>query len=250
FLATWDDHDYGANDGGADFAERAASRDIFLDFWEIPADAPRRGHDGVYDVQMFGPPGKRVQVILLDTRYFRSPLARDPDLSPDQGRYKPSDDPAATMLGDEQWKWLEAQLREPADLRLLVSSIQVLSDEHHFEKWGNLPRERQRLLDLLRDTKAAGVIILSGDRHRAEISLLNEGVPYPLYDVTASALNMSHPIDKPEPNSLRQGELVMDNNFGLLTIDWNKADPEINIQLRDLSDKVRVESSASLKVLR
>jgi alkaline phosphatase D len=199
---------------------------------------------------MFGPPGKRVQVILLDTRYFRSPLARDPDLSPDQGRYKPSDDPAATMLGDEQWKWLEAQLREPADLRLLVSSIQVLSDEHHFEKWGNLPRERQRLLDLLRDTKAAGVIILSGDRHRAEISLLNEGVPYPLYDVTASALNMSHPIDKPEPNSLRQGELVMDNNFGLLTIDWNKADPEINIQLRDLSDKVRVESSASLKVLR
>lgn len=257
-LATWDDHDYGENDAGAEFEERSASREIFLDFWQVPADAPRRLHSGVYDAQVFGPPaspeqgrrGRRLQVILLDTRYFRDALVKLPERPEDDGPYDVNEDPEATMLGDKQWAWLEEQLREPAELRLLVSSIQVLSNEHHWEKWGTLPRERQRLLDLLRDTKATGVIILSGDRHRGEISCLAEGMPYPLYDVTGSALNMSHPIDVPEPNALRVGDLVMENNFGLMTIDWDQPDPLIRIELRDLEDKVRVEINTSLKDLR
>ncbi len=47
-----------------------------LDFFEVPADDIRRQREGVYWSQVFGPAGKRVQVILLDTRYFRSPLKK------------------------------------------------------------------------------------------------------------------------------------------------------------------------------
>src|SRR5690606_24925566 len=75
-LATWDDHDYGVNDGGLEYPKREESQQIFLDFFGVGKDSPRRKQKGVYHAAMFGPEDKRVQVILLDTRYFRSPLKK------------------------------------------------------------------------------------------------------------------------------------------------------------------------------
>ena len=46
----------------------------------------------------------------------------------------PRDD--GDMLGEEQWRWLGNLLREPADLRLLASSIQVVADGHGWEWCG------------------------------------------------------------------------------------------------------------------
>jgi alkaline phosphatase D len=147
-LATWDDHDYGKNDAGADFAGKVQAQQLFLQFWDVPPGDPRAGREGVYHAETFGPEGQRVQVILLDTRYFRSPLRpTDQRDAPGKERYLPDDDPAKTMLGDTQWAWLAERLREPAELRVIVSSIQVLAEGHGWERWGNLPRERQRLFN-------------------------------------------------------------------------------------------------------
>jgi alkaline phosphatase D len=105
-----------------------------------------------------------VQVILLDTRFFRSPLKpTDQRNAPGRERYLPDEDPTKTMLGEAQWAWLADRLREPAEVRLIVSSVQVLAEGHGWERWGNFPRERQRLYDLIRDTGARGVVYLSGD---------------------------------------------------------------------------------------
>ena len=139
-MAVWDDHDYGVNDGGAEYPKKAESQEIFLDFFNEPQDSWRRKNPGIYDAKLFGPPGKRLQIIMLDTRYFRSPWKRDP--SPER-RYQPQDDPSATMLGEEQWRWLEEQLKEQARIRIIVSSIQVVNDDHGFEGWGNFPRESE-----------------------------------------------------------------------------------------------------------
>ena len=107
-----------------------------------------------------------MQVILLDTRWFRSALKPSDDRGkPGKERYLPDADPAKTMLGEAQWRWLEEQLRQPAELRLLVSSIQVVAEGHGWERWGNFPLERQRLYRLIADTRAQGVVFLSGDRH-------------------------------------------------------------------------------------
>jgi alkaline phosphatase D len=147
-LATWDDHDYGKNDAGVDFAGKAQAQELFLQFWDVPPGDPRAGREGVYHAETFGPEGQRVQVILLDTRYFRSPLKpTDQRDAPGKERYLPDDNPAKTMLGDTQWAWLAERLREPAELRVIVSSIQVLAEGHGWERWGNLPRERQRLFN-------------------------------------------------------------------------------------------------------
>jgi alkaline phosphatase D len=262
---TWDDHDYGANDAGVEFPGRVEARRHFWDFYDEPADSPLRQRDGVYQSHLFGPPGRRVQVILLDTRSHRSPLREIPRAHNDRrdwvegrpGFYAPETDPAATLLGEAQWAWLEGRLREPAEVRLIVSSLQVVADDHRFEKWGNLPHERARLLGLIRDTGARGVVLLSGDRHLAELSRLSparaerENLPhpgYPIYDLTSSALtqsratvfadqldNWSEPRameHRNELNRYRLGALMRYNNYGTVAINWDHDEsPEITLAL-------------------
>lgn len=219
-LATWDDHDYGRNDAGGDFPHKERAKALFLEFWNVPADDPRRTRAGIYHAATFGPAGMRVQVILLDTRSFRSPLRpTDRRDAPGRERYLPDPDPAKTMLGEAQWRWLEDRLREPAELRLIVSSIQVLALGHGWERWGNLPRERARLLGLIAETGAAGVILLSGDRHLGALYRLADGVPYPLYEITSSGLNMFYAAAR-EAGPLRLGAVYGRENFGTIDIDW------------------------------
>jgi len=214
-LATWDDHDYGRNDGGADFAYKEAAKRLFLDFWQIPDDDPRRTRAGIYHAETFGPEGMSVQVILLDTRSFRSPLERR---SPESKGYLPDPDPAKTMLGPVQWGWLRAQLEEAAELRLIVSSVQVLAEGHAFERWGNLPAEQAKLFDLIEDTGARGIVFLSGDRHVGAL-YRRPGAPYDLYEITSSGINMTYAANR-EEGPFRLGAVYGAENFGTIDIDW------------------------------
>ena len=219
-LATWDDHDYGKNDGGAEWELKEVSQKLFLDFFGVPEDSPRRRRAGVYHAQLFGPPARRVQVILLDTRSHRGPLRKRSSAVQGRGPYLPNPDSTATLLGDAQWAWLEDQLRIPARVRILCSSIQVLPEEHGWESWANLPHERRRLFDLIARTGADGVVIVSGDRHLIELSCdRSDERPYPLWELTTSGLNQaSGEVD--EPNRYRVGEPRRCTNFGLIHIDW------------------------------
>lgn len=262
-LATWDDHDYGSNDGGAEWEGKQAAKDAFMTFFETPEDSPLRSREGIYDARVFGPEGRRVQVILLDTRWFRGPLARMPDeeykalrkdKGPWVGPYLPSESGDSTMLGEEQWAWLEGQLRVPADLRLIVSSIQAVTIDHGWEKWGNLPKERRRLLELIRSTGANGVVFLSGDRHTADISKLppsTDGGPgYPLFDITSSGLTQGG--FSRESNRYRVGteHPFGKHNFGWITVDWDRKDPQIRMEIRDTDGNVVREAATTLGQLR
>ena len=220
-LAIWDDHDYGLNDGGAEFAYKHESKAAFLRFWGIPAGDPRRSRDGLQHAQVIGPPGQRVQVILLDTRWFRSPLKRtDQRDAPGKERFVPDADPAKTLLGDAQWRWLEAQLREPADVRLIVSGIQVVVEGHGWERWGNFPRERERLYRLIAQTSAQGVVFLYGDRHIGGLYREAGAAPYPLYEMTSSGV--THPwANAAEAGPNRLGELFTELHYGMVEIDWD-----------------------------
>lgn len=264
-LATWDDHDYGANDAGAEYPKKKESQQVFLDFFDVPQNDIRRSREGVYSSHLLGPPGKRVQIILLDARYFRSPLktgfqAGEPG-DGYRGKYVPNTDPGVTVLGETQWKWLAEQLKVPAEVRLIASGVQVVPDEHGSEIWGNFPAERARLFRLIRDTQASGVVILSGDRHLSEISRLpadhDLGVGYPLYDVTSSSLNApSGNFTKAgvrfanEINSYRVGLTYFDTNFGAVHIDWTQPDPVLRLQVRDQAGGVVLQQRVKLSDLR
>lgn len=260
-IGTWDDHDYGKNDAGAEWEGKQAAKDAFMDFFGTPASSPLRERGGIHDAKVFGPEGRRVQVILLDTRWFRGPIKRMDDASFEKlrtekgrwnGPYLPDPESDSTILGTDQWEWLAEQLAVPAEIRLIVSSIQVIPDQHGWEKWGNLPRERQRLLELIRQ-KAGGVIFLSGDRHTADISMLpagaEDGPPYPLYDVTASALNQGGKSE--EANRYRVGpEFPYGKpNFGWIEIDWAAEDPTIALEIRSLDGQAVRQAKTTLAAL-
>ncbi|MEN8711810.1 MAG: alkaline phosphatase D family protein, partial [Arenicellales bacterium] len=119
-MATWDNHDYGHYQAGEEFALKKASKEIFLDFFAEPKGSERRKRPGIYDAKIIGEEGRRVQIILLDTRSFKTPsvLAKRPEGARGSlGKFAPNTDPAASLLGDAQWRWLEQQLQQPAELR-------------------------------------------------------------------------------------------------------------------------------------
>lgn len=238
-LPLWDDHDYGMNDGGADFPRREDAERLFEAAWLPRADDPRRSYPGVYHAVTLGPAGKQVQVILLDTRFFRSSLrVTDSRGAPGRERYLPDPDPAKTLLGQDQWRWLEAQLRQPAALRIVVSSIQVLADGHGWESWRQLPAEQERLFELLRRYGDTPALLLSGDRHVAGFYEHDIGLGQPLLEFTSSALNNDIPMPYrrntlAEPGPRRLGALYGDPNFGLLEIDWEREVVRLLLKDRD-----------------
>jgi alkaline phosphatase D len=237
-IGVWDDNDYGVSDGGKENRNKVECQRLLLDFLDEPADSPRRKQPGVYVAYSFGPAGKRVKIILLDGRYHRDAPGRHAD-----------------MLGPEQWQWLEAQLtNSDADVHLIGSGIQVIANQHPFEKWANFPESRQRLFDLIAKTKASNVIFLSGDRHLGEISRLTDPrLEQPIYDVTSSGMthhakdnfffNFTH-----EGNQFRCGNNFIDLNFGLIEFDWDTSPPRAKLEIRDAQNVVRVQESVNLAI--
>ncbi len=234
-VGTWDDHDYGLNDGGVEFTAKKESQQEFLDFMEVPEDSPRRKQEGVYVSHEY-PVGKgKVRVFVLDTRYFRTAITPDTETNK---RLKPNTYGDGTVLGETQWKWLEAELsNSQANFNLIVSSIQILSNEHGFECWGNFPHEVDRLKKTIVDSKAKGVIILTGDRHISEFSRTEvNGLAYPLIDFTSSGLTHAYQGYTGEPNPFRVGEVVFTESFG--TLEFNFQEKKVTFKM--LGDKGRV----------
>lgn len=237
-LAGWDDHDFGVNDGGRDFPLKAEAKKLMLDFFDVPKKAAVRKRDGVYYSKIYGPEFQRVQIIMLDTRWFRSDLTvTDEKNAVGKERYLPSKDPKQTMLGEKQWKWLADQLKKPAEVRLLVSGIQVESDAHGWEAWRTMPLERARLYNLINSSGAEGIVMLSGDRHVGGFYRIEGKTGYPLYEFTSSSLNKSFArgtvITENGPNQL--GHLFGPENYGMLTLDW--ADRILSMELKDIGGK-------------
>ncbi|NWG54266.1 MAG: alkaline phosphatase family protein [Hydrogenophilaceae bacterium] len=231
-IATWDDHDFGLNDAGGEFEAKALAKTLFEEFWGTGARTGSR--DGVYDSYVFGPEGRRVQIILLDTRYGRTPLTRLPQPS-DRGRYARSTDPAQRMLSEAQWAWLAEELRRPAEIRIIASSIQVLADGHDWEAWETLPLEQARLYETIRTSGARGVVFVSGDRHVAGLYAEDGRLSHRAYELTASSLNLSFRETSDERSSNQLGDLYAPVNFGTMRIDW--AGRRLTLEVNDLEGR-------------
>lgn len=236
-LASWDDHDYGANDAGGSFAFKEYAEMIFENFWQV--DDAVRARPGIYNSKIYGVDGKKVQIILLDTRYFRSDLARY-EWSQERrplGIYAQNTDEKTTILGAQQWQWLEKELEKPADLRLIFSSIQMITEAHDFESWENFPHERARFFNMLGEKNIDNAILLSGDRHSGGFYQYQaEGMKNPVWELTASSFNLSFRTGDHghvEPNSLRKGGLWGDPNFGQIDIDWKKKNVSLMLKHTD-----------------
>ena len=217
-ISIWDDHDYGINDGGRNWEYKYIAKKLFLDFFSVNSNDVRYKRDGIYnsnDILLFN---KKIKIVSLDTRYFKDDFILNQDRSLNK-KYKIDYNKNKTILGKEQWKWLNNELKKEYDLLILLSSFQVLSTSHGWEKWNNIFYEREKLLKLLNKNRLS--LILSGDRHLAGIYNYKN-----LYEITASSFNQ-RTFNTIEKDSLRVGELINKNNFGI--IEFDKTNIEIKL---------------------
>ncbi len=242
-MATWDDHDFGENNAGNDYAMRVESQREFLRHFDIPTDDVRHrdvgdgGQAGVYNATLFGSAAQndRVNVIMLDARYHRSPTFIE---------YGACEGAASTMLGEEQWSWLEQQLTVISEITVIASGTQVLPPLNRarpltdycaygdgtafntaianlgetydsgteYESWAEIPAQRERLLRLTQKAVQEGntklVIFVSGDQHWGELlqktmpPSATGGAAVTLYEVTGSGFDQDYPENIPNPNRL------------------------------------------------
>lgn len=252
-MATWDDHDYGENDAGSEYPEKEASRRIMLDFWNEPDDSPRRKQKGgIYTSSIFGPKGKKVQIILLDLRWNRSPLKAvsrevyEQDKVPlNMGPYLANEDENAQLLGEEQWLWLENTLKNDVALNIIGSSIQAIPEFTGWESWANFPKDRTRLLNLVDQYAAGKTLLVSGDTHWSEISEVKLESGQALYEMTSSGLTQEW--KHVSPNQHRLGKPYVGPNFGEIDILWDRSPVQVQFRIRDIKGHIQNQQSLKLK---
>ncbi len=235
-LGVWDTFDYGQRPGRADNPIRVEAQKLYLDFLGEPQLSRRRQEPGIFTSQEYGPPTRRIKVILLDVRTFNT----GPD-SPVRHR----------LLGGKQWAWLETELSNTkAQFIFLVTPIPFLPIELPVEKWSDYGEERADLLRLLGHTQAFGVVILSGGRQLGEMSATkSHSVQYTLHEVTASGLTYFDHEYSGDSNRYRIGEVFIGRHFGLIKIDWRTEPPRLRLEIRDDENRVALEWEERRKAL-
>lgn len=251
-LGVWDDHDYGEDDVGREYPLKDVSRRKLLDFFAEPADSPRRTQDGgVYTARILGPEGRRVQIVLLDLRWNRTPLKKVDVLgriereAKNMGPYLPDEGAAAQLIGESQWQWLEAQLEQPAELRLIGHSVQALAEFTGWEAWANFPRERARLLALIDRLDVRNAVFLSGDTHWAE--LMHDTTPggREIWEMTSSGL--TEEWSRVSPNVHRVGEPYPHANYGRIRIDWDASPLAVELSVHDVDGKMVISRRIEMR---
>ena len=235
----WDDHDFGENDGGSSYPLKQEAQKLYLDFWKIPNDDIRQQRDGIYTNKIIYIDNFIINLILLDTRYFRSDLKKTKGIKP---VYLKNEELNATILGDKQWSWLMEVMKIKSDLTIVATSIQLLPTEHRFEKWSNFPSDHFKLKKLLK-SQSRPIIVISGDRHQGAI-YNDENI----YEITSSSLNktISSIFRRPkEVDKYMLGEMFSGENYGLITINTNQK--IIDLEIKDINGNMVLHKKLNLK---
>lgn len=226
-LGIWDDHDYGLNDGGKEYTAKEISKKEMLRFLGVPANDPVWSHEGAYTATRFEDNGKSLNIILLDARWFRDPITRVNKVC--------QPDPDGDILGEEQWTWLEKELNTPADIAIIGSGIQFIPQEHPYEKWANFPTASKRLFDLIDRSPVKQIVLVSGDRHLAEVSKTMTPGGRTVWELTTSGLTHSYNGEPKEINTHRVGPVIARLNYGILRIDWD-SNSRISAEIRGVDN--------------
>ncbi len=221
FFVTWDDHDYGLNNTGAEYPHREESKRIFREFWQLEKEIPA-DRDGVYyAVREKLPNGKTLQFLMVDGRYNNERYLEHISAS------------EADILGEKQWEWLENELRKPADIRFFITGQQVLLDKAtRWEAWSKVGQSQQRLDDLLVRLNANNVIFLTGDQHTAEVLESLPTMSYYTFEIMACGINQTETPGK-APNRIAGPDLTL-HPAPLLEIFWEEERPYITITNYDV----------------
>ena len=222
-VGIWDDHDYGIGDGGIDYPMKDSSKLALFEFLDVPAGHASRQHEGAYQLYDYEYGTLSVRLFLLDVRYYRDTVGSI----------------NANLLGNTQWSWLIQELtKSTADVNILAGGSQFLPTEHQYEKWADYPSQRERLIQIIDRIEPSNPILLSGDRHFAEISMIVLPNGNPLAEITSSGMTHSYTKYSGEPNQHRFGPVISTKNFGVLKI--RKTGDDVQYEAEIINEKNKV----------
>lgn len=196
-FGTFDDHDYGANNGDSTYKYKRESAMAFVQtFLGMPEDSVMsqraRTGKGAYGVKVFdfsrdstlltddeagvdaavpetestNYSEKSVAVFAIDVRSHKTPWK--------SGWRKFLPDYEGDFLGNDQWIWLEESLRRSnAKINVIVTGLQVHADRYPdgniAEAWSKFPTAQARLYNAIMQSNVSAPILVSGDVHHAQL---------------------------------------------------------------------------------
>jgi alkaline phosphatase D len=154
FYATWDDHDFGANDTTGNLVGKESARESFIAYHANPSYGSK--NQGIFTSFRRGP----IEVFLIDTRWF---AGTEPS---------PVDSGRPTLLGHVQWDWLkEGLMASQAPFKILASgmiwngAVRPGKKDH----WETYSYERDALFSFFGEQRISGVVLMGGDIHRSRV---------------------------------------------------------------------------------
>jgi len=180
WIVTWDDHEFDNNCAGANSEEKNVNREDFLirraaaykayyEHMPIPRLALPSGPDmKLYRRLGYG---NLAEFSVLDTRQYRTKQpCGDGNKPPCEDCY----DPAATLLGAEQERWLlDGLSRSTAKWNVLAQQVMMARVDrkpgeivnYSMDQWPGYETNRRRILRQLVERKIANPVVLTGDIH-------------------------------------------------------------------------------------
>jgi alkaline phosphatase D len=240
--AIWDDHDFAMDDswGGPEIDVpywKPMVWEIFQQNWVNPAYGGGRERPGVWFDFRLG----NVHFIMLDGRYYRT----------DPGRFGGPGVERPTMLGPDQWAWLQETLAaSDAVFKVLASpvpwSLDAKPGQAGLDTWRGFPDEREQIFDFIAQRKIPGVVLISADRHRSDAWRIPRDSGYDLYEFSSS-----------QSTNIHTHSIIKDclfgynakNAFGLLTFDTQAAEPSVTYQIVDVDGQTQGELRVDLSLL-
>ena len=208
-FAAWDDHDFGPNNSGSGFKLKDTTLQAFKDFWVNPQYGTDELPGTFYSFRWHD-----AEFFVLDGRYYKSDMA---------------------MYGQGQLDWLKKKIKKStASVKFIVGGCQFLVDAKGGEDWGDYPQEKNGFLQFLNDENIRGIVFLSGDRHLAELTILDGWGGPTLVEMTSSPMTSFVNPTFNNKNPLRvKGTLAKKRNFGKISLKGEGGERMLILELLD-----------------
>eukprot|EP01083_Nonionella_stella_P121064 363527_1 len=184
-IGTWDDHDYGQDDGDYTNPNKYEAKEALLSFLSVPNDDPIRSRSGMYSFHSHTFGTITIDIYLLDVRWFV-------DVSNN------------ILFGDEQWTWFHHKIQERtalnrSNISVFVSGVQMLPFYRGYwtEAWSaKSNRDRTKFIETVLSLRVSNPVFVSGDVHWGEQMRYNCYNPRTneyksLFETTSSGLTHS-----------------------------------------------------------
>lgn len=233
WICVWDDHEsandsyeFGAenhNAGEGQWLDRKdAAQTAFFEWLPIRPKAPSN-----FEIFRKFSYGNLVDLFMVDTRLH----GRN-----EQGVNQ--NDPNRTMLGDDQYDWLENELlASTAQWKVLgnqvmFAPVEILGNPINADAWDGYPAERQKLMDFIVINNIENFTVITGDIHTSwgmniENGAANVGVEFVTPSITSpgSPINAGGLLQFENPHIkyvelTKHGFVILDVNTQRIQADW------------------------------